>query len=38
MTIFNAVYNLQQVSPQFQALFQAQAAAYNIRQIIDEVN
>jgi hypothetical protein len=29
---------VQQASPQFQALFQSKAAAYNIHQVIKEVN
>jgi hypothetical protein len=33
-----AAFGLQNISPQFQALFQAQAAAFNIQQVIDEVS
>ncbi|UJR24257.1 hypothetical protein I4U23_027224 [Adineta vaga] len=36
LTIFNAVFTLQHITPQFQALIQAQVAAYRIQKVIDE--
>ena len=38
MAIFIGVFRLQRASPYIQALAQARAAAFNVWQIIDEVN
>jgi len=37
-TLFVTFMKLEEASPQFQALFQSTAAAYNIHQVIKEVN
>ncbi|CAF4933769.1 unnamed protein product [Rotaria sp. Silwood1] len=36
MTIFNAIFSLELISPQYEALIQAQTAAYHVQQVIDE--
>ncbi|CAF5002274.1 unnamed protein product, partial [Rotaria sp. Silwood1] len=38
MTIFNAIFSLELISPQYEALIQAQTAAYHVQQVIDEVD